>query len=101
MNAAHLLLPLMILTPLLGACETERAPPVAAVRTVLAQDTKAARKAEIRRQLAALCPTPLSAADLETAAAYVEAHRDNDAVTIVRALSRLDVEARVCRGVNK
>jgi hypothetical protein len=102
MNAAHLLLPLMILTPLLGACEdANRAPPLAAVRTILALDTPAARKAEIRRQLAALCPTPLSDADLETAAAYVEAHRDKGAVAIVRALSRLDAEARTCRDMKR
>jgi hypothetical protein len=101
MNAAHSLLPLMILTFLLGACEDGKAPPVAVVKTVLAQDTPAARKAEIRRQLAALCPTPLSDDDLERAAAYVESQRDKGAIWIVKRLSRLDAETRICRDMKR
>jgi hypothetical protein len=100
-NAAYYLLPLTILTPLLASCEAERAPPVAAVRTVLAQNTPAARKAEIRRQLAAVCPTPLSDDELERAAAYVEAHRDKGAIWIVKRLSRLDAETRICRDMKR
>ncbi len=83
----------------LQACDGERPAPVAAVRTVLAQDTPAARRAEIRRQLSRLCPVPLSDAALERAAAFVETHRDAGAVAIVQDLSRLDGEARVCRGI--
>jgi hypothetical protein len=98
-NAAYYLLPLTILTPLLASCEAERAPPVAAVRTVLAQNTPAARKAEIRRQLAAVCPTPLSDDELERAASYVEAHRDKRAVWIAGRLARVDQETRICRGL--
>jgi hypothetical protein len=101
MNAAHYLLPLTILTPLLASCESERAPPIAAVRTVLVQDSPAARKAEIRRQLAALCPAPLSDDELERAASYVEAHRDKGAVWIVKRLSRMDAETRICRNVKR
>jgi hypothetical protein len=99
MNARIYLLLLMMLTPLLASCEAERAPPVAAVRTVLEQSTPTARKAEIRRQLAALCPAPLSDDDLERASVYVESHRDKGAVWIVGRLSRLDAETRVCRGL--
>jgi hypothetical protein len=91
----------MILTPLLASCEAERAPPAAAVRRVLAQNTPAARKAEIRRQLVALCPTPLSDDDLERAAAYVESHRNKGAIWIVGRLSRMDSESRVCRNVKR
>jgi hypothetical protein len=65
---------------------------------VLAQPTPAARKAEIARQLARLCPVPLSDAALERAAAYVETHRDAGSLAIVNDLSRLDAEARICRG---
>lgn len=98
-SAARSLLLLPILTLSLQACDDARQAPVAAVRTVLAQDTPATRRAEIRRQLARLCPVPLSAAALEHAAAYVETHRDAGAVAIVQDLSRLDAEARVCRGI--
>jgi hypothetical protein len=99
--SAHKSLPLLAILMLsLGACGPERPEPVAAIRTVLAQDTPAARKAEIRRQLAKICPVPLSDVALERAAAYVETHRDAGAVVIVRDLSRLDAEARVCRGAS-
>ncbi|WP_428988637.1 hypothetical protein [Methylocapsa aurea] len=66
---------------------------------MLAQPTPAARKAEIARQLARLCPVPLNDAALDRAADYVETHRDAGAVAIVNDLSRLDGEARVCRGM--
>ena len=101
MNVRTYLLPLTILTPLLASCESERAPPTTAVRTVLAFDTPAARRAEIRRQLAAFCPAPLSDADLERAAAYIEAHRDKGAVWIVGRLSRMDAETRICRNIKQ
>lgn len=90
------LLPILMLS--LAACGPERPEPVAAIQTVLAQGTPAARKAEIRRQLAKICPAPLSAAALERVAAYVETHRDAGSVAIVGDLSRLDAESRVCRG---
>lgn len=93
------LLLLTILTPWLAACAPERPAPVAMVRTVLAQDAPTARRAEIRRQLAKICPVPLSDAALERAAAYVETHRDAGTVAIVQDLARLDAEARVCRGM--
>jgi hypothetical protein len=100
MSALKFLPLLPILTLSLQACAPERPEPIAAIRTVLAQDTPAARKAEIRRQLAKICPVPLSDVALERAAAYVETHRDAGAVVIVRDLSRLDAEARVCRGAS-
>lgn len=99
MRALACLLSLTIPTFLLVACDSVERPPIAAIRAVQAQATPEARRAEIRRQLARICPTPLSDADLERAAAFVETHRDKDAVAIVRELSRLDAEARVCRGL--
>lgn len=98
MRARTFLLSLMIPILSLAACDDGGPPPIAAVRAVTAQTTPEARKAEIKRQLARICPTPLGDADLERAAAFVETHRDKDAVAIVRDLSRLDAEARVCRG---
>lgn len=98
MRAATCLIILTILTPLLAACGPERPPPVAAIRTVLARPTAETRRAEIKRQLSRICPVPLSDDALERAARFVEAHRDKDALAIVNELSRLDAEARVCRG---
>lgn len=98
MRAAAFPLALMILTPWLAACDRERPQPAAAIRTVLAQPTAEARRAEIKRQLSRICPVPLSDDALERVARYVESRRDKDAVAIVNELSRLDAEARVCRG---
>lgn len=98
MRAAACLITLTILTPWLAACEPERPPPVAAIRAIQGKTTPEARRAEIKRQLSHFCPVPLSDDALERAARYVETHRDKDALGIVNELSRLDVEARVCRG---
>lgn len=98
MRAAVYLLALTILTPWLAACAPERPPPIAAIQAINGKTTPEARRAEIRRQLSRICPVPLSDDALERAARYIETHRDKDAVAIVNALSRLDAEARVCRG---
>jgi hypothetical protein len=84
----------------LQACAIGKPPPPVAAISAPAQATPAARIAEIKRQLARLCPTPLDDAALERAAAYVETHRDKDVVAIVDDLSRLDGESRICRGLN-
>ena len=55
-----------------------------------------ARRAQIRRQLAPLCPAPLSPGELEAAAALVERYPDA-AVFAARAF-RLHQEAEICRG---
>ncbi|MFC2248713.1 hypothetical protein ACETRX_03725 [Labrys portucalensis] len=55
------------------------------------------RQAEIQRQLAPICPTPLPAASLNRAADYLDAHAD--AFPVVSDLDRLDREARLCRGL--
>ena len=98
MRAAACLTVLTILTPWLAACAPDRPSPVAAIQAVQGKTTLEARRAEIKRQLSRVCPVPLSNDALERAARYVETHRDKDALAIVNELSRLDAEARVCRG---
>lgn len=72
------------------------APPPAV--TVRSEQGPAARKAAIRAQLAALCPTPLSDDELAWAADFVEAHRSRGAVWIAGRLLRMHRETRLCRG---
>lgn len=98
MRAAIFLLALTILTPCLAACDPERPPPVAAIQAVQGKTNPEPRRAAIKRQLSRICPVPLSDDALERAVSYVETHRDRDAVAIVNELSRLDAQARVCRG---
>jgi hypothetical protein len=54
------------------------------------------RRVEIIRQIRAICPTPMSAADLEAAAAYLETHPD--AVKVIKRLDLFDRQSRICRG---
>lgn len=69
-------------------------PPLAAVQS--AQTNTDARRADIRRQLAPLCPTPLSGADLSAAADLIEAFPR--AAPVVGRGYRMHLEARICRG---
>lgn len=57
------------------------------------------RKAAIQKQLAPLCPDPLTDDELEKAARLVETHRDADTVAVVGMLDKKDREARLCRGL--
>lgn len=57
----------------------------------------AARHAEIRRQIAAACPQPLSPAALTRAADLLDRHPD--AAAVIADLDRLDEGARICRGL--
>ncbi len=94
-----LILP-MILTPLLASCEKdEQWPAVAAISAIQGRATPAERRDEIRRQFAVICPRPLSDEQLERAAAFIEKNRTREAIAIVRDLSRMDAETRVCRGM--
>jgi hypothetical protein len=95
-QAFRLLLP--ILTILLASCAPSEPPPARAVVGVLSERTPAARKAVIRHQLAALCPTPLSDDELEGAAQFVEQNRSNGAAWIAGRLLTMHREARICRG---
>ncbi len=86
---------------LLAGCENARvlsAPPVAAVKTQAA--TPDARRVEIKRQIAKVCPGVLTPDELDRFAALVERlAADADVVAVVRRLFRFDSEARVCRGI--
>lgn len=93
MSAPIFRLSLMSLPLWQSACATPP-PPVAAV--VLQAGDAQARRADIRRQLAPLCPAPLSPAELAAAAALVERH--GDAAPFAARAFRLHLEAQVCRG---
>lgn len=83
----------------LASCAPNEPPPARAVAAVLSKQTGAARKAEIRRQLAALCPTPLSDDELEWSAQFVEENRSKGAVWIAGRLLKMHRETKICRGV--
>lgn len=91
-----LILPLLLLAGCASGLQ-QIAPPVAAVRTTApAAD---ARRAEIKRQIAKVCPAVLTPAELDRFAAMVERLAgDEDVVAVVKRLFRFDSEARVCRG---
>ncbi len=95
------LLPLLPLI-LLGACApepTQIAKPVPAFRTAGA--TAAERRAEIKRQIAKVCPAKMTPAELDQAADVVERYKgDADVVALVNRIFRFDTEARICRGVS-
>lgn len=82
----------------LTACESARTLAPRAVVAVAPAVPADKAKAAIRAQLAKLCPVPLSAVALDRAAAYLEAHPD--AFPIVSDLNRLDLQTRVCRGID-
>jgi hypothetical protein len=86
-----------MLTSSLSGCAPAKLAPTLAVRAT--NEAPATRRAEIKRKLAPICPQPLSDAALDRAADYAESHPDKDALAIVNDLSRLDAEARVCRGM--
>lgn len=94
------LLPI-VLPILLAGCGSgpqQSAPPVAAVKTQAA--TPDARRVEIKRQIAKVCPGVLTPDELDRFAALVERlAADADVVAVVRRLFRFDSEARVCRGI--
>ena len=91
---------LLLLIPmtLLASCAPSDPPPARAVAAVLSERTPSARKAAIRRQLAAICPAPLSDDELEWAAQFVEENRSKGAVWIAGRLLRMHRETMICRG---
>ncbi|MCB1533583.1 MAG: hypothetical protein KDJ44_02385 [Rhodoblastus sp.] len=96
----YLLLP-MTLPILLGACTSAQqqiAEPVAAVKTEAS--TKEARLAEIKAQIAKVCPKNMTPSELDRAAVLVERlARDGEVVAVVKRLFQFDSEARACRGL--
>lgn len=93
-------LPTLVLTALmlsLPSCAPvpPASPPVAVVAP--ARDfTPDDRRAEIRRQLRAICPQPMTSGDLTRAADALEAHPD--ILWMVRRLDLFDRQSRICRG---
>lgn len=93
------LLLLLAISP--QGCErgpVQSAAPAASVKTSAA--TVEARKAEIRAQIAKVCPVILRPSELERAATLVDRlASDAEVIATVQRLFRFDSEARVCRGL--
>jgi len=88
-----------LLTSLAGCASapTPIAPPVAAVKATGA--TADARRAEIRAQIAKVCPAILTPAELDRAAAVADRFAgDGNVIATIARLDRMDREARICRG---
>jgi hypothetical protein len=83
----------------LGACNDIGQAPLAAIESVLSQPTPETRKAELVRQVRAICPTPLSNDELEWAAQYVEENREKGAVWLAGRLWEMNKETKICRGM--
>lgn len=97
------LLPL-ILTAWLASCAPNEAPPLAIVRShvadALSEPSPAARKAAVRKQLAAVCPRLLSDEELEWAASFVEENRSKGAAWVAGRLLQMHRETKICRGIS-
>lgn len=104
MSARKFLPLLMIQTLLLASCGQSGQPALAVVTprvsAVLSKETAQARRAEIRRQLAAVCPAPLADDELEWVAEFVEENRSKGAIWISGRLFEMHRETKVCRGLN-
>lgn len=98
MNARSFLPSLMMLPLLLSACATRPAPaPVAVVPTKASE--AAGRRAEIKRQISAVCPVLLTTAELNRLADVVQRYpADADVRAIVARQDRMDDETAICRG---
>jgi len=104
MRAPVCLLLLSISTPLLTSCDESNQPKARAVvlphvAAVLSEKTPAARKAAIRRHIAAVCPTPLSDDELEWAAEVVEENRSKGVGWLAGRVLKMNRETRICRGL--
>ena len=86
---------MVLMAALLSPPSCAPAPPASAVVSVRAADP-ATRRAEILRQIRAICPRPMTAAELTAAADHVEAHPE--ATPLVRRLDLFDRQSRICRG---
>ncbi len=65
--------------------------PATAVSAVLSRPTPAARKAEIGRQVAAMCNLSLSEDDLNRASAFIEANRARGARWVAEQISHSEL----------
>lgn len=98
MNGRRWLLAALLLTSLPG-CAPEGLEPRAALVTAR-NLPPVERRLIIKRTLSRICPAPLSDAELERAASYVEANASSlEAQWIAGRLDRMDAETRICRGM--
>jgi hypothetical protein len=102
MRALPFLIALPILTLSLASCDQKELAPRAVIKpalgAVLSKPTAAERRAEIRRQLSALCPNALSDDELGWAADVVEENRNKGVDWLAGRLLKMHREAKVCRG---
>lgn len=91
----RMLLSMVLTASMLSLQACERAPAAWAVATA-APGSSETRRVEIVRQVRAICPTPMSATELEAAAAYLETHPD--ALRVIQRLDVFDRQSRICRG---
>lgn len=89
---------LLILTISLASCAPNDPQPAQVIAAVLSEPMPAARKSVIHRQLAAICPTPLTDDELEWAAQFIEENRSKGAAWIAGRLLRMQRETKICRG---
>lgn len=93
------LLPILPILPIISLPSCALAPPVsppAAVPAPAPWSDPDARRAEILRQIRAICPQPLTPAELAAAADHLDTHPD--ALPLVQRLDLADRQARICRG---
>jgi len=96
MNAQRWLLAVMLLTSLPGCAPDEQ---TRAVLNTVKGLPPAERRAVIKTKLARICPVPLTDAELERAAVYVELNAASlESQWLVGRLDRMDAESRICRG---
>lgn len=87
-----------LLAILLPGCAPDGQTPRAVLNTAKALPP-AERRLVIKTTLARVCPVPLSDAELERAAVYVEANAESlESQWLVGRLDRFDAESRICRG---
>lgn len=88
-------------TLLLGCAQTRPAPQAAALPASTRSADSDARRAEIRKQLAALCPTPTqwTPGQMVAVAAFIEKHAGEQGTSLLAGeWERLNKGARLCRG---
>lgn len=95
MNGRMWLLAGLLLISLPGCAPDE---PRAVLNTVMSLPP-AERRAAIKTKLARICPVPLTDAELDRAAVYVELNAASlESQWLVGRLDRMDAESRICRG---
>ena len=88
--------PIALICSLPSCADAPRVSPPAAV-AISAASGGDARRAEILRQVRAICPQPMTAAELTRAADWLDGHPD--AYWLVGRLDIMDRQSRICRGV--